>query len=191
MLRLPGLALLTIVAATAATPALAAKKSPESDKSLGPTAGTGKYLGGQDSPSMYHGCRKHDDQWYPYSLIDGSQTTMKSTSKYVAFTVNTQSFPTFAWTAKPGWKICAVVGYAALLSPSAGAGQFLTYFTYPSAPGTGSTAANGQETVKVKLPKDLAEGNPDLKPFAGQTLSPGGYRPSASFQRVTVYVKKS
>lgn len=178
------------MAATAATPAIAAKKSPESDKTLGPRAGVGRYLGGQDSPSMYHGCRKHDDQWYPYSLIDGSQVTAKSTSRYVTFTVNPQSFPSISWVVKPGFTICAVVADGALYSSAAGAGQFLTYFTYPSDPTLGSTAATGQETIKVKLPKDLAEDNPDLKPFAGQTLTPGSYRPATSFQRVTVYVKK-
>jgi hypothetical protein len=189
--RLPALALLTIACATAATPALAAsKKSPESNKSLGPRAGVGRYLGGQDSPSMYHGCRKHDDQWYPYSLLDGSQTTSPSTSKYVTFTVNTESFPTFSWVPKPGWKICAVVADATLYNPADGGG-FLTYFTYGSGPTLGSTAANGQETVKVKLPRDLAEDNPQLKDFAGKTVTPGGYRPTASFQRVTVYVKRS
>jgi len=189
MPRLPALALLSIVAATAAAPALAAQKqSPETNKSLGPRAGVGRYLGGQDSPGMYHGCRKHDDQWYPYSLLDGSQTLAKSTSKYVTFTVNTSSFPTINWVAKPGRKICAVVAYASLYNPADGGG-FLTYFTYGSGPTSGSTAANGQETVKVKLPKDLALDNPDLKSFAGKTVTPGGYRPTASFQRVTVYVK--
>ena len=180
-----------MIAAMAATPALAAqKKSPESDKSLGPRVGAGHYLGGQDSPSMYHGCRKHDDQWYPYSLLDSSPTLAKSTGKYLTFTVNTYSFPSISWVVKPGYKICAVVAYATLYNPSDGGG-FLTYFTYGSDPTLGSTAANGVETVKIKLPKDLAEDNPDLASIAGKTVTPGSYRPATSFQRVTVYVKKA
>ena len=191
MRRLRGLALLTILAACSASPAVAAKKkAPELDKSLGPRDGVGHFLGGQDSSSIYHGCRKHDDQWYPYSLLDGSQITQPSTSKYLTFTVNTQSFPTISWVVKPGFKICAVIAYGALTSPEVNYGQFLTYFTYPSDPTLGSTDPKGVETIKVKIPKSVAVGNPDLKVFAGKTLTPGSYRPAASFQRVTVYVKK-
>ena len=179
--------LVAFATAFCAAPALAAKKpagNPETDKSLGPADGAGHYFAGQDSPSEFHGCRKSDVQWFPTSLLDGSTTTTPSTHSHVTFTVRTDSLPTFSWTAKPGYRICGVVAFAALANAQSRGGELLAFASYTSGALSGSTAANGKEKIKVRTPKNLADGQPDLKVFAGQTLGIYG------FQNITVYVKK-
>ena len=186
MTWLPRIAVLALVAALSASPALAAKKAtnPETDKSLGPGDGAGHYFDGQSSTYQFHGCKRSDDQWYPTSLLSGQPTTTPSTHKYVTFKVNPFGRPTFSWTAKAGYRICGVEVFAALANAQTRGGELLAWASYKSGPLSGSTATDGKETVMVHTPKDLGTDQADLKIFAGKTLGMYG------FQAVTVYVKK-
>jgi hypothetical protein len=186
MTSLSRIAALALVAALGATPALATKRAtdPETDKALGPGAGAGHYFGGQSSTSEFHGCRKSDEQWFPTSLLSGQQTTTPSSHRYVTFTVNTDSTPTFSWVAKDGYRICGVEVFAALANANTKGGELLAWASYKSDADKGSTAADGKETIMVHTPKNLGTDDPDLKIYAGQTLGMYG------FQAVAVYVKK-
>lgn len=180
---LAGLAALVAVGATPAA-ALAAK-NPETDRSLGPGAGAGHYLPGQDSTSSWHGCSRSDKQWYPVSLLDGSQTTSPSTHRYVTFTVKQGAFPYFSWKVKAGYSICGVEAFATLANAQTKGNELLAWASYKSGATSGSTATDGKETVQVHMPTRLdVEDQPDLKVFEGQTV--GMY----AFQAISVYVKK-
>jgi hypothetical protein len=178
------LVLVAVLTAVAAVPASAAK-DPETDRSLGPEAGAGHYLDGQDSTGQWHGCRRSDTQWYPVSLLGGQQTTTPSTHRYVTFTVNQGSFPYFSWRAKAGYKICGAEAFATLAGPTTGGTELLAWVSYRSDVTSGMTARDGRETVRVHMPRRLdVEDQPDLKVFEGQTVG------LDAFQAVTVYVKK-
>jgi hypothetical protein len=179
------LACLAVLLAVGATPALAAKSNPETDKSLGPTAGAGHYLPGQSNTAKWHGCSRSDIRWYPVSLLSGNQTTSQSTSRYVTFAVQQGSYPYFSWKAKAGYKICGAEAYATLANAQTAGNELLAWASYKSNATSGSTALDGKETVKVHMPTRLdVEDQPDLKVFEGQTV--GMY----AFQAMAVYVKK-
>jgi hypothetical protein len=180
------LACLAALVVAGATPAAAlAARSPETDRSLGPGAGAGHYLEGQDSSASWHGCSRSDKQWYPTSLLDGRQTIAPSTHRYVTFTVRQGSWPYFSWKAKSGYSICGVEAYATLAGPTTGGNELLAWVSYKSQAASGSTATDGRETVRVHMPARLdVEDQPDLRVFEGQTVGMG------AFQAVTVYVKK-
>jgi hypothetical protein len=183
----PRLAVVAVIAAFGAVPAVAAAvhtPDPETDKSLGPGDGAGHYFGGQSSTSSFHGCTKSDDQWFPLSVQSGQPTLAKSTHRYVTFKVNRNSYPTFSWKAKSGYRICGVEAFVLLSSNQTKGGQYLTYASYTSGAVSGSTDPKGKETIKVRTPKNLGEDQEDLKIFAGKTLGMDG------FQAVTVYVKR-
>jgi hypothetical protein len=186
MTTLARIAVVALVAAFCATPALATKHStdPETDKALGPQDGAGHYFPGQSSTAEFHGCRKSDVQWFPTSLISGNPTTAPSTHKYVTFTVNTDSLPTFSWKAKDGYTICGVEAFAGLESSQIKTSELLSWISYKSGEDSGSTAVSGRETIKVHMPKSLGTGDPQFEVFAGKTLGIDG------FQAITVYVKK-
>jgi hypothetical protein len=174
----------TLAAAVAATPAFAAK-SPETNASLGPETGAGHYLAGQSESGQWHGCRKSDVAWYPISLLTEQPTTTPSTHRYVTFTINPRTRPTFSWKVKSGYRICGVEAFATLSSPETKGGQLLAWASYKSGPTSGSTALDGKETVKVHMPKDLeVDDQPDLKIYEGKTLG------MDAFQAIAVYVKK-
>jgi hypothetical protein len=176
------LALAAVFALLSAAPALAGS-DPETNAKLGPGDGAGHYLGGQDSTTLWHGCRKSDTQYYPIDFVSGGQTIAPSTHRYVTFTVKEGAFPYFSWKVKSGYKICGAETFAVL---SYGGDSLLTWVSYKSGATSGSTATDGKETVKVHMPTKLdTEDNPDLKAFEGQTLTP------TDFQAMTVYVKKN
>ncbi len=156
--------------------------NPETNAKLGPADGAGHYLGGQDSTTLWHGCRKSDTAWYPVDLVSGGQVTQPSTHRYVTFTVKQGAFPYFSWKAKAGYKICGAEAFTVLAT---GADELLTWASYKSGATSGSTAVNGKETTTVHMPAKLdTEDNPDLKAFEGQTLT------MTQFQAIAVYVKK-
>jgi hypothetical protein len=179
-------ACLVVLVAAAATPALAAQAAsdPETNASLGPEAGAGHYLPGQSESSAWHGCRKEDIQWYPTSLLTDQPTTAPSSHRYVTFTVNAGSRPTFSWKVKSGYKICGVEAFATLASAETRGGELLAWASYKSGPTSGSTATDGKETVMVHMPQHLDSDQPDLKVYEGKTL--GMY----AFQAIAVYVKR-
>lgn len=182
------IACLVVLAAATATPALAAKSSsnPETNASLSPETGAGHYLAGQSESGEWHGCRKSDIQWYPLSLIDGQQTTTPSTHRYVTFQVKRGAYPYFTWKAKAGYRICGAEAFATLSSAETKGGQLLAWASYKSGPTSGSTAADGKETVMVHMPRSLdVEDQPDLKIYEGKTLG------MDAFQAIAVYVKKT
>jgi hypothetical protein len=180
------LACLAALVAVGAAPAAAlAARSPETDRSLGPGAGAGHYLPGQSNTGQWHGCARSDVQWYPLSLISGSQTTSQSTSRYVTFTVKRGDFPYFSWKAKAGYAICGAEAFATLAGPTTRGTELLAWASYASGATSGTTATDGRETVRVHMPKRLdADDQPDLKVFEGQTVG------MDAFQAMAVYVKK-
>ena len=184
MRRLPA----TLLAAAAllalsAAPASAAK-NPETDKSLGPSAGPGHFLGYPTPTYSWHGCTKEDTQWWPVSLVSGSPTTTKSTSRYVRFTVNRTGYPRFTWKAKPGYRICGVQAAVQLTSPQVRGSDLLAEASYTSGAKSGATATDGREKVKVRIPtKGIDQSG--FEEFEGKTFS------IFAFQSVSVFVKKT
>jgi hypothetical protein len=177
---------LAVLAAVGVPSAALAARNPETDRSLGPGAGAGHYLPGQDSSTSWHGCARSDKQWYPTSLLDGSQTTSPSTHRYVTFTVKPGAWPYFSWKAKPGYAICGAEAFATLAGAATKGTELLAWVSYKSGAANGSTATDGRETVRVHMPSRLdVDDQPDLKVFEGQTV--GLY----AFQAMTVYVKKT
>ncbi len=172
-----------LLLAVGAAPASAAK-NPETDKSLGPSAGPGHFLGYPTPTYSWHGCTKEDTQWWPVSLVTGNPTTTKSTSRYVRFTVNRTGYPRFTWKAKAGYKICGAQAAMQLTSPQVRGSDLLAEASYTSGPTTGATAADGREKVKVKIPtKGIDQSG--FEEFEGKTFS------IFAFQAVSVFVKKS
>ena len=181
------LAFLVATVAAVAVPAIAAQAAsdPETNSGLSPESGAGHYLPGQSESGEWHGCRKSDVSWYPTSLLSDQPTTTPSTHRYVTFTINTQTTPTFAWKAKAGYKICGVEAFATLASAQTQGNELLAWVSYKSNATSGSTALNGKETTLVHMPKDLeVDDQPDLKVFEGKTVS------MYAFQAIAVYVKK-
>jgi len=170
---------LTLAVASAAL----AASNPETDKSLGPSATQGHFLGYPTPTSSWHGCTKEDTQWWPTSLVSGNPTTSPSTHRYVTFTVNTKAYPLVTWTAKAGYRICGVEAAVQLTSPQVRGSDLLAEASYTSAPTKGTTALNGRETIKVRIPtKGINQAG--FEEFEGKTFS------MFAFQAVTVFVKK-
>ena len=171
-----------ILAFVVASAALAAS-NPETDKSLGPSATQGHFLGYPTPSYSWHGCTKEDTQWWPTSLVSGNPTTSPSTHRYVTFTVNTRTSPKFSWKAKAGYRICGVEAAAELTSPQVRGSDLLAEASYTSGPVKGSTALSGRETIKVRIPtKGIDQSG--FEQFEGKTFS------MFAFQAVTVFVKK-
>jgi hypothetical protein len=171
-----------ILALTAVSVALAAS-NPETDKSLGPSATQGHFLGYPTPTYSWHGCTKEDTQWWPTSLVSGNPTTSPSTHRYVTFTVNRRAYPLFSWKAKAGYRICGVEAAVQLTSPQVRGSDLLAEASYTSGPVTGSTAVSGRETIKVRIPtKGIDQSG--FEEFEGKTFS------MFAFQAVTVFVKK-
>jgi hypothetical protein len=180
------LACLAAFVALGTSTAVAASSDPETNKALGPSVGAGHYIGGQSESGAWHGCTKSDVQWGPRSFVTGQQTTARSTHKYVTITPAADGvYPMFTWKVKAGYKICGAEAFAAVSGPTTAGGQLLTWVSYTSGATSGTTAKDGKETVKVHMPKDLADEQPDLKPFAGATVG------IDAFQAIAVFVKKA
>lgn len=178
-LTVPALAVLALaVAATAA-----AATNPETDKSLGPSATPGHFLGYPTPTYSWHGCTKEDTQWWPISLVTGNPTTTPSSHRRVTFTVRRTGYPRIAWKAKAGYRICGVEAAVQLTSPQVRGSDLLAEASYTSGPTSGSTAADGRETIKVRIPtKGIDQSG--FEQFEGKTFSIVG------FQAVSVFVKK-
>jgi hypothetical protein len=186
MLALRRLALPLIAAAIAGVPAAAALakagSNPETDATLGPSAGPGHFLGYPSPTSSWHGCTKEDTQWWPVSLVTGSRTTTPSSHRYVTFSVNQRGYPRFTWKARAGYRICGVQAAVELYSPQVSE-DLLAEASYTSGPTTGATAKDGRETVKVRIPHN-GIGDAGFKQFEGKAFS------IFAFQAVSVFVKK-
>jgi len=176
------LAAALVVAAAVASVAVAAS-NPETDKSLGPSATQGHFLGYPSPTYQWHGCKKEDTQWWPTSLVSGNPTTSPSTHRYVTFTVNTKAYPMVSWKAKAGYRICGVEVATQLTSPQVRGSDLLAEASYTSGPTQGTTALNGRETIKVRIPtKGIDQAG--FEEFEGKTFT------MFAFQAVTVFVKK-
>jgi hypothetical protein len=167
------------VTAAAAT---AAKRNPETDKSLGPADGPGYFLGSPQATYSWHGCTKSDTQYWPVSLVDGTPTTNKGSSRYVRFAVSRTSLPRFSWRTKPGYRICGVQAAVQLSSPQVDS-DLLAEASYPSGPTAGTTIAVGREQLKVTIPTKGIRVR-GFEKFEGRSFS------ILAFQSVTVFVKK-
>lgn len=179
-LTTPALAMLALSLAVAAA-ALAASK-PETDKSLGPSATPGHFLGYPTPTYSWHGCTKEDTQWWPISLVSGSPTTSPSTHRRVTFTVKRTGYPRFSWKAKAGYRICGVEAAVQLTSPQVRGSDLLAEASYTSGPTSGSTSLDGREKIKVRIPtKGIDQAG--FEEFEGKTFSIAG------FQAVSVFVK--
>jgi len=177
------LAAVALLAALAAAPGQAKTKlTPQTDRSLGPTANAGHFLGYPTPDYEWHGCKHSDTQWWPVSLVSGQQTTSPSTSHYVTFRTDTAAFPLVTWKAKAGYRICGVEAAVELTNPTVDS-DLLAEAAYTSGPLDGTTAPNGRETIPVRIPlKGI--GRAGFEKFEGKTFSI--YR----FQAVTVFVRK-
>lgn len=180
-LATPVAAALTMTLAVAAA-ALAAS-NPETDKSLGPSATPGHFLGYPTPTYSWHGCTKSDTQWWPRSLVSGSPTTTASTHRRVTFKVNTAGYPRFTWKAKAGYRICGVQAAVQLTSPQVRGSDLLAEASYTSGATSGATAVDGREKIKVRIPtKGIDQSG--FEEFEGKTFS------IFAFQAITVFVKK-
>ena len=180
-LALP-LATALILAAAVASVAVAAS-NPETDKSLGPSATQGHFLGYPTPTFSWHGCKKEDTQWWPISLVSGNPTTSPSTHRYVTFTVNNKAYPLVTWKAKAGYRICGVEAAVQLTSPQVRGNDLLAEASYTSGPTSGTTAVDGREKIKVRIPtKGINRAG--FEQFEGKTFT------MFAFQAVTVFVKK-
>ena len=174
---------LAAVALLAAAPGqAAARRAPETDRSLGPTSNVGHFLGYPVPEREWHGCRRSDTQWWPTSLISGQPTTSPSSHRYVTFTVNTSQAPAFTWTAKPGYRICGVQAAMQLTNPSVDT-DLLAEAVYTSGTLQGSTSTTGREAVQVMIPQ-RGINRAGFAKFEGRTFS------IYAFQAVTVFVRK-
>jgi hypothetical protein len=177
-------ALVTGLLATllAASPAIA-KVNPETNAKLGPTQNAGHYLSYPTPTYQWHGCKlTARAQALNVEVIPGAPAFGKGTKQSaVTFTVNPTQ-PYISWKVKAGYKICGVQASVLLGRPDDDT-LHLAEIGYTSSATKGSTAAAGDETIKVKIPKDELD-EEVRKKMGGKTYNIGSPRD------ITVFVKK-
>jgi hypothetical protein len=166
------------LAATLAAPALAAKVNPETAKRA-PTQDAGHYLSYPTPTSSWHGCTATARAKSPeYETIQGAPAYRPGTKQSAVTFAFNPAQPYVSWKVKAGYTICGVQVSALIAHPDDDV-QHFAEVGYTSSATKGSTAAQGAETVKVKIPKD----EPGTI-LAGQTYA------IAKIQDVTVFVRK-
>jgi hypothetical protein len=181
MIRIPlaALAALLIVVPLAGA---SLKDSPEYKK-LPPTANAGMLLGYPTGTYSWHGCTATATATSAFERIPGSPPFTKgSRQRAVTFQV-AKTAPYISWQVKAGWTICGVEGAAQLTNPKVDS-DLLGEIGYTSGRTKGSTAKDGRETIKVKIPKK-GIGHAGFEKFEGKTFG------VVQLQDVTVYVKRS
>jgi len=157
------------------------KNNPENNAKLGPSDNAGYFLGHPTPTYSWHGCTRTARARTGKPLPQGAPLYRKgSKQKAVTFTVTPATAPYIAWRAKKKYKICGVQATVQLSNPDVDS-DLLAEAGYTSEKKRGSTAADGEETIKVKIKKN--EIGRQFEGFEGKTYS------IVEIYDVTVFVK--
>lgn len=141
-----------LVAAPGVASGQGVKNNPE-NKRLPPSANAGYFLGYPMPTYSWHGCTATATAVTLSARtkpIAGEPRTPKGTKQGAVSLVTTLGAPFATWQAKRGWTICGVQVSAVLENPEVDA-HLLAQIGYRSGATRGSTATNGQETLRVPI----------------------------------------
>ena len=185
--RTDSVLLLAVALLLAALPAVAPAKvklNSENNKRLGPRQSVGEFLGYPTPTYQWHGCTKTATANNGQPPEQGAPARPRgNTQRAVTFTTNRAAPPYFRWKANKGWRICGVQATVLLTNPTVRS-LLLAEVGYTSGIASGSTAANGKETVQVKIARN-AINHSQFRAYEGKTYS------LRQVQDLTVFVKKT
>lgn len=178
--RAAGLA--ALATALLAVPALASVRGNAETRSLPPTANPGALLGYPTPTYQWHGCTATATRSSLFERVPGAPLNPKGNHQGAVQFTTALAAPYVTWRVKSGWKICGVEVAAVLDNPTVDS-QLLAEIGYTSGPQRGSTAADGRETILVRI-KRGAIGYQDFRKFEGKTFT------IVRIQDVAVFVKR-
>jgi hypothetical protein len=179
----------TVLGALLVVPGIAAgqgqRSNPET-KRLPPSANAGYFLGFPSPTYSWHGCTATATRVPLRALQSPIQGEPRAGSgiapSAVRFTT-TVGAPYVKWEVKRGWTICGVQASAVLRNASVSA-DLLAEIGYRSGPKSGSTAADGRETLRVPIPKKAIDRG-EFERYEGKVFS------IVEVRSVTVFVKRA
>jgi hypothetical protein len=180
--RAAALALTGFVATGGVAGAATFKANPETDSHRAPDDDAGLFLGYATPTYSWHGCKITSVWVSPAGLPQGAPPLDAGTKpRTVTFTHTSTAPPYVSWKVNSRYKICGAEVMVEMENPTV---DSLLYGSaaYTSGKTKGSTATNGRETIKVKIPKGGI--GQDFAQFEGKTYS------LAQIDGIAVFVKK-
>ena len=174
---------MTVAALVIAGPAVAkVKPNSENNSRLGPDDSAGEFLGFPQPTFQWHGCKATSIWTTPRGLPEGAPELGPGTKpKAVSFNYNPAAPPYVSWKVNAGYKICGVQVMVELSNPDVDSLLFGSA-GYTSGKAKGSTAKNGKESIKVKIPKNGI--GQQFEGYEGRTYS------MSAIDGIAVFVKK-
>lgn len=179
----------TVLGALLLAPAIAAGQSQRSSpeyKRLPPSANAGYFLGFPSPTYSWHGCTATATRVPLKALqqpIAGEPRAGRGTTPNAVTFTATVGAPYVSWKVKRGWTICGVQAGALLRNPDVSA-DLLAEIGYRSDPKSGSTAADGRETLRVPIPRRAIDRG-EFERYEGKVFS------IVELRSVTVFVKRA
>ncbi|HST38325.1 MAG TPA: hypothetical protein VLK58_02395, partial [Conexibacter sp.] len=160
------------------------RSNPE-NKQLPPSANAGYFLGFPSPTYSWHGCTATATRVPLRALqrpIPGEPRAGRGTTPGAVTFTTTVGAPYVSWKVKRGWTICGVQAAAVLRNPDVDA-DLLAEIGYRSGATSGSTSADGRETLRVPIPKRAIDRG-EFERYEGKIFS------ITEIRSVTVFVKR-